>query len=218
MLGQVRLQWWREAIDEAYGGVLRPHEVMQALGPCIAEHQLSRCYFDRLLDAREADLDDRPLPTMAALQDYAEATSSTLGWLALEILGASGDAARTAVGHVGAAWALSGLLRALPLHLKAKRIYLPRDLTLRHGLDPQALVAPPAAQAGARPLCNVVAEIADTARLHLSAARALRPEVEAAALPMLLPAVISRHHLRRLARAGHDPFSRSLPQPVALSR
>ena len=40
----------------------------------------------------EADLDPEPLETLAALEDYAEGTSSTLVLLALEILGARGSA------------------------------------------------------------------------------------------------------------------------------
>ena len=211
MLGQVRLQWWREAIDDAYRGILRSHEVVQALVSVIDQHHLSRSYFDRLLDARESDLDDRPPATMTALEEYVEATSSTLGWLALEVLGADGEAARTAVGHVGVAWALTGLLRALPLHLKMKRVFLPSDLMARHGLDPHTLVARP----GDQELVGAVAEVADATLMHLTTAWALRPDVDATAVPLLLPAVIAKRYLRRLARAGHDPFSKKFSRPAA---
>jgi len=38
LLGQIRLQWWREAIGEAYaGGAIRPHEVMTPLAGAIRE-------------------------------------------------------------------------------------------------------------------------------------------------------------------------------------
>lgn len=212
MLGQIRLQWWREAIDDAYRGDLRSHAVVQSLGAVIERSHLSRRYFNRLFDARERDLENSPPKTMAALEDYAEATSATLGWLALEILGASTEVTRTAVGHVGTAWALVGLLRALSRHLPKNRVYLPSDLMLRHGFDLCTL----AAQPSQRQLADAVAEIADVARGHLAAAGALRPDVEAAALSALLPAAIARGYLRRLARAGHDPFSANHSRPAAL--
>ena len=212
MLGQIRLQWWREAIDDAYRGDLRSHAVVQSLGAVIERFHLSRRYFDRLFDARERDFENSPPETMAALEDYAEATSATLGWLALEILGASTEVTRTAVGHVGTAWALVGLLRALSRHLPKNRVYLPLDLMLRHGFDLCTL----AAQPSQRQLADAVAEIADVACGHLDSARALRPHIEAAALPLLLPAVAARRYLRRLALAAYDPYAKRFIRPTAI--
>ena len=212
MLGQVRLQWWREAIDGAFSGNLRSHEVIQALGPVIERHGLSRTHFDRLIDAREYDLDDQPLPTMAALEDYAEGTSATLNWLALEVLGVRGKNEYEAAGKVGVAWALIGMLRALPLHTSSKRVYLPSDLMARHGFDRERLIAksPP------RKLNGAVAEIADAARDRLAASRAFRSHMEAGALPVLLSAVTANAYLRRLARARNDPYALNVSRPALL--
>src|SRR5882724_1426131 len=88
MLGQIRLQWWREAIDEIYGGGrVRRHEVVQPLADAVRRFDLTRYHFDRLLDGRAADLDEAPPASLAALESYAEATSSRLIYLALETLG-----------------------------------------------------------------------------------------------------------------------------------
>ncbi len=212
MLGHVRLQWWREAIDDAFSGKIRSHEVMQALGPVIASNGLSRCHFDRLIDAREYDLDDQPLATLAALENYAEGTSAALNWLALEVLGASGKNENEAAGHVGAAWALVGLLRALPLHTSVKRVYLPSDLMARHGFDRERLVATPPPQN----LSEAVAEIAEVALERLAKSRALASHVKAVALPVLLSAVIVNAYLRRLARAHHDPYALNTRRPALL--
>src|ERR1700726_4811829 len=77
MLGQIRLQWWREVLDAAYAGTLiRQHPVAVPLSAVIREFGLSRQPFDRLVDTRERDLDDQPPATLAALEDYAEGTSA----------------------------------------------------------------------------------------------------------------------------------------------
>ena len=60
-----------------------------------------------------------------------------------------------------------------------------------------------------------VSTVAEDARRHLDAARALRSRVASAALPALLPAVPARHDLDRLARAGHDPAVLARPKPVS---
>src|SRR6202048_583115 len=59
MLGQIRLQWWRENIAAAFeGGPVRPHPVAEALTTVIRDLRLSRDHFDRLIDGRETDLGD----------------------------------------------------------------------------------------------------------------------------------------------------------------
>src|SRR5579872_6213314 len=53
MLGQIRLQWWREAVEAAFAGAPpRHHEVAGPLAAAIGEFGLTRRHFDRLIDAR----------------------------------------------------------------------------------------------------------------------------------------------------------------------
>src|SRR5438874_6276930 len=89
MLGQIRLQWWREVLDAAYAGAPpRQHEVVLPLTAAIHEFGLNRELFDRLIDTRERDLADEPPASLAALEDYAEGSSAPLVALALQALGA----------------------------------------------------------------------------------------------------------------------------------
>ena len=127
--------------------------------------------------------------------------------LALDILGAgSNTAARQAGNGVGLAWALTGLLRALPFHARQKRLYLPRDLLNRYGVPLGDLFE-------LRPSSNLartVAAVAQRAEGHLTAARAQQAKVSRAALPALLPGVLARRHLRVLARSAYNPFAASV--------
>src|SRR5580704_15885570 len=51
MLGQIRLQWWREAIAAAYAGAPpRRHEVVEPLTAALRAPGLSREHFERLID------------------------------------------------------------------------------------------------------------------------------------------------------------------------
>src|SRR5947209_11426724 len=68
MLGQIRLQWWREVLDTAYAGAPpRNHPVAIALTTAIREFGLTRELFDRLVDTRERDLVNDPPASLAAL-------------------------------------------------------------------------------------------------------------------------------------------------------
>ena len=78
ILGEIRLQWWREALDGIAAGAPPAHPVVDALDRAIGQYNLSRSLFDRLLAARAFDLDDAPPATLDALEAYAEDTSATL--------------------------------------------------------------------------------------------------------------------------------------------
>jgi NADH dehydrogenase [ubiquinone] 1 alpha subcomplex assembly factor 6 len=214
MLGQIRLQWWREAIDEIYrGGVLRKHEVVQPLAEAIGRFGLTRYHFDRLIDAREADLADTAPASLAAVETYAGETSGRLVSLALEILGAREEAAMAAGRHVGTAWALVGLIRALPVQLRLRRLTLPADLMAEHGVDEAQLL-----ELRPSPAVNaVVARVAGVAREHLAQAKELRRKVPRKAMAALLTAPLARVHLRRIGKAQNDPFDPALALPDNLA-
>ncbi|MSO77271.1 MAG: squalene/phytoene synthase family protein [Alphaproteobacteria bacterium] len=202
LLGQIRLQWWRDTLDEIYAGVPRRHEVALALaasGVAAARH---RGLFDRLIDARERDLFDRPPATLAELEDYADATSGGLVRLALAAHGIADPVADAAGRQVGVAWALTGLLRALPFHAQARRHYMPADLMAAEGVDPAALYE---GRPG-RDLGSVVRNVAVLAETRLAEARSMQPALPRAALPALLLATLAGRHLARLRAAEFDPF------------
>ena len=209
MLGQIRLQWWREVIDAAYSGApTRRHEVAEPLTATIRDYGLTRQYFDRLIDAREHDLADEPFSDMPALEAYAEATSATLLWLAQEIFGARDEPAMMAAREAGIGYALAGLLRAMPFHAATGRCVIPSDLAVRTRLN----MADYAARRTTDTLRGAVAEVADTASRHLNASKQYRGY----GTSTLLSAVIARHYLSRLARAAHDPFAPLLITPDVL--
>jgi len=210
MLGQIRLEWWRESIAAAYrGDAVRQHPVVESLTAAIRELALTREHFARLIDARESDLADEPPASLAALEDYAEDSSASLVYLALEVLGVC-DADSRAVGHhIGIAYAFAGMLRAMPFQAHAGRRVIPTEIAERSGIAGQDY----SAVRGTAGLRAATAEIAAAALRHLDRARMHRGRPLRAALPALLPARIARRWLVRLKRAGYDPFDPSLALP-----
>jgi len=213
MLGQIRLQWWREIIDAAFAGTPpRQHEVAEPLAAVIADHALTRAHFDRMIDAREWDLADEPPATLALLEEYAEGTAATLLYLALDVLGVSEPAARESAREIGIGYALAGLLRAMPFHARAGRCYIPAEIAARAGLLPRDY-ADLRVSTGLR---AAAAEIAEAAAGHLQAARRNRREVPRSARAAMLPTVIADRFLSRLRRADYNPFAPELVAPDTL--
>ena len=213
-LGLLRLQWWRDTLEAIEAGPESRHAVAEALAGTIRRHDLDLALFGRLIDAREFDLEKRAPENLAALEAYAEGTSASLVRLALQVLGVEAAAAQAAGRHAGIAWALAGLLRAVPFHAAAKRLYLPRDLSDAAGLRTGELFELHSSPA----LCRVAEQVAARAREHLVAARAPGNQVPRKARPALLCATLAGQTLARLARAGYDPFdARPRERPPGLA-
>jgi NADH dehydrogenase [ubiquinone] 1 alpha subcomplex assembly factor 6 len=202
MLGQIRLQWWRDALDEIQAAKPpRRHQVVEPLADAIRRHNLPRDAFERLLLARERDLDDTPFQTLGELEAYADGTSGALIALALMILGTPDAEMLARSRQVGRGYALVGLLRAIPFHARQHRCLLPDDVLARHGMDRDAVLA----MTRSSGLAAAVAEIASVAEAGLKPVRAT-----AAAWPALAPAVLARRHLKTLRRVKYDVFAPSL--------
>lgn len=207
MMGLIRLQWWRDALAEIAQGKVRAHEVVRPLAGAIASHGLTPELFERLIAARERDLDPDPPGDLASLVDYARNSSGALSELALEVLGKPSAALREAGQAAGIAWSLVGLLRAVPFHASQRRVYLPADLLNQAGITPGQLVE----RGGQAPLKPVVMAISDEAGRWAAKARSAG-KVPRAFLPALLPLTLAGQYRRRLASAGFDPFDARVQQ------
>lgn len=211
MLGQIRLQWWREAIEGIERGEVRGHEAAVALAETRSDAPLPARELIALIDARERDLDDEPLADMASLEAYAEATSSAVMSIAGGMLaGSRVEAARAAIRPAGIAYALTGLLRALPGHASQGRLYLPLDLLRRHDLDPHRIFAGEMSDG----LRAAVVEVAARARERLDEARRQRSVIDRTLLPALLPAALCDRYLSIVSAPDFDIFRQSTEVPA----
>jgi NADH dehydrogenase [ubiquinone] 1 alpha subcomplex assembly factor 6 len=111
-LGLIRLQWWRDALAALYAGNILQHEVLAALAPAVRAHDLPQVWFQDVINARETDLQGRPLASLAELEEYATASVTPLNRLVLKVL--NREAAEETLQAVSAAYGLTGLLRAAP--------------------------------------------------------------------------------------------------------
>lgn len=209
MMGLVRLQWWRDCIAEIYAGNARRHQVAQPLAAAVARHGLPRDSLDRLIDAREADMDGGAPADLAALIAYAESTGGALLELAVRIVRGDGAAAAPALSaarDLGTGWALTGLVRAIPFHARAKRVYMPQALMAEAGVAVDDLLE---LRPGAG-LPAVARRICTEAEQRLARAQAILPRPPRAAYPVFLMAVLARRQLGVLKASGFDVFDARL--------
>ena len=98
---KIRMQWWRDALNSIYedpsqDGVSKQgstddlanscwnNPVVRVLDYAVHESNLTRRFLERLLEARETDLDIKQVNTVNDAIQYAESTFSSLLYLSLE--------------------------------------------------------------------------------------------------------------------------------------
>lgn len=110
MIAEMRLQWWRDALEEIGGtGKPRKHEVVDALA-AVLDAEGAAC-LDGLVAARRWDIYKDAFEDETHLADYLDATAGHLMWTAARLLGA-GDAG--VVRDFAFASGAANLLRAVP--------------------------------------------------------------------------------------------------------
>jgi phytoene synthase len=112
MLGQIRLQWWREAIGRLYLGAPDPHPLLRALGPVIARTNLPEAQFDAVIAGCEAEL----WPESLVTDEAREGQSALLALKRHAIFGASGGPSDETLGAAAQALSASAALRHLARH------------------------------------------------------------------------------------------------------
>jgi 15-cis-phytoene synthase len=197
--GEVRLQWWREVLDGARPQEAAANPVAAALLATMAGHDLPGSALIDLIDAREFDLYDDPMPTVAALEAYARRTASTLFAQASRLLGGEGVAELT--DPAGIAYAVTGLLRSFALHASRRQLFVPVEILERHGVA----IADIFAGRSSPQLGVALADLRRVARHHLDALTAQRVPAEIVAA--LLPVSLVRGYLDRMERRDYAPFT-----------
>jgi 15-cis-phytoene synthase len=201
--GEMRLQWWRDALSGRGYGSVTANPVATALLDTMVRYRLSATPLLGLLQARSFDLYDEPMPTLAEFESYACSTSSSLIEFAASILvGGTSASSIEPARHAGLAYAIAGLLRALPVHAARGQVYLPADVLERHGAARQDIFAGTATWQ----LRAALAEMRLLARRHLAALNEGINDIPAAAAPAFIPVALVPPLLARMEHRRYDPF------------
>jgi phytoene synthase len=199
--GEIRLAWWREVFEGGRGEEAGAHPVASAMLQTIADNRLPREAFIRMTEARVFDLYDDPVPTLNDLEGYAGDTSSALIRLASIVLAEGREpGGAEAAGHAGVAYAIIGLLRALPFQAQRGQVFLPAEVLARHGARRDDILHGEATDA----VRATLADMRALARRHLEAARSATHGPESA--PAFLPLVIAELYLKKMEQPGYEPF------------
>ena len=195
LLGEMRLQWWRDALasDEPTG-----HAAADAVRYAAKAFALDGNRLLGLIDARIFDVTGDVMPDMQATGAYLQKTAGSMFALAAQITGDEDSLPRDIVSDAAIAYGLTGLMRALAIDRARGRLHLPQTLFEDRGAtlddvfkggNPQAIGA---ALADGRVLAGEA----------LENARKVLPSIEPRYRLAFLPLALVAPSLKALSRAG----------------
>jgi phytoene synthase len=100
---------------------------------------IPRRYAEQLIDGVGRDVDQQRYESFEELSDYCYGVASTVGLMAMHIIGFSGPEAVPYAVKLGVALQLTNILRDIGEDLRSGRIYLPQDELAAYGITEQDL-------------------------------------------------------------------------------
>lgn len=201
--GEIRLQWWREVLSGERAGEAAAHPVAAALRETLARYGFVATPLLELIDERIFDLYDEPMATVGDLELYGIRTQSPVFAMAAGILKPGGMPPELFTLDVGVASTIGGILRSFGRHAIRRQLYVPLEVLERHQVSREDIFA---AQ-GSERLLAALAEMRGIARRHLAAAQVKLESAPPEILPAFLPIALVGPQLRRMERAGYQPFA-----------
>ena len=197
--GEIRLQWWNDVVNGERDGEANANPVAAALLATMERYHLGRNVLLDLIEARRFDLYEDTMRTLDDVEAYLRRISSSLISLAVLILaGAEFEAVAT---PAGIASGLAEILRAFPIHVARRQLYLPTEILERHQVRLHDVFAGRSSPG----LVAAFAELRDIARRHLAKAGQGLTELPPEAVSALLPLAVVRPWIDRSERT--DPFA-----------
>lgn len=202
--GEIRLQWWNDALKGDEHGAVRQNPLADALLTTLDRYALPPGTLQRLIGARRFDLYDDPMPDLETFEGYAGETASTLLQLSAMILNEGlpvepGDAA----GHLGVAQAMTGHLRAFGYVASQGRIMLPWSVLEANGVREGEIFSGTDSEG----LHEALGQIAELAGEHLRKAKAAIAALPGKLRPAFAILPVIEAELAAWRRRGGSPFA-----------
>ncbi|XP_070239097.1 NADH dehydrogenase (ubiquinone) complex I, assembly factor 6 isoform X3 [Bos mutus] len=211
-IGLMRMQFWKKTVDDIYSDNPPHQPVAIELWKAVRRHNLTKRWLMKIIDEREKNLDDKAYRNIQELENYAENTQSSLLYLTLEILGIKDLHADHAASHIGKAQGIVTCLRATPYHGSRRRVFLPMDICMLHGVSQEDFLR----KSQDRNVRDVVYDVASQAHLHLKHARSFHRSVPVKAFPAFLQTVALEDYLKKIQQVDFDLFHPSLQRKNTL--
>ncbi len=202
MLGEIRLQWWREAIEGIYENNPRNHEIVLPLHQAVQSKNIPMQSFIDIIDARAADIYDENPETLNDFENYLGKTSGNLSKLAAQIIGVQDAPSLSLTYDMGLVWGLIGSMRTIRYHISLKKLSLPQDMMDQYGVGKRDIFG----QMENENINKLIKDLCQSAKQYLDQLAQDKKQIEPEIRSLFLLSALSRSYLNMIKKAGYNPF------------
>ncbi|KAK9464260.1 Squalene/phytoene synthase-domain-containing protein [Lipomyces arxii] len=222
---RLRLQFWKQTLQDIFAGKVPPSEpVAVLLAEVIKQRAYTRSFFTRMVDARMARVGDPPFASISSLADYGEAAYSSMLYLLGESMpSAHSTEAEHVCSHIGRAIGVVDILTDFPAAVeRRRRVLLPLDIMIKYDLREEDLLRRLDRQDAElnKRLQDAIFEVATHANDQLITARSMfeetvtkiggRKSIDDAMFAPMLSAVATKTWLEQLEKVDFNLYSPKL--------
>jgi len=210
MLGEIRLQWWLEVLDEISEGTVREQPVIQELA-LLWQYPQTPVLLKALLNSRQADFQDNGVTSFDELSTYASGVGGTLyEAAALVQCGQLSEDAKKVAHYLGASWAMLGLVRALPYYWQKGKGPVTGEMSA-------GMLSPKAGDAF-QLLSPTIHKMMDYVEIYKEKALFLRPKLNSKEKKLLLKSTLINIYQKSLTEVANNPFETIKTEPSDLKK
>lgn len=211
LMGQIRLKWWLEKIDSIYdendenGENIESHPIITPLADVIKTYDLPYGLFEKLIEQRWKIISpDFCLQNMDELENHIKEAEFPIILLVMNVLKKTQDLSDEQIEAASSMSIACGLADIMKNFLKdraCRRVFIPQDLILAHGLTPQKIID---FKPDAKRLSPIFKELAERANKKLKRARKYRKDCPKNLHPALLLGVVTESNLKILKASNYE--------------
>lgn len=150
-IGQFRMQFWRDTVNKTFAGnpprepisilLHRALTDLSARNGGSSSNSAVKFWLLRFINTREKYMDNRPFTSLAALEEYAENTYSTLMYMTLAAMPLQSMHVDHLASHIGKACGIVAVLRGVPVLAAPPRpIHTPQGVEVAGTRSPALLL------------------------------------------------------------------------------
>lgn len=202
MLGEIRLQWWRESIDGIYEDNPRNHEVVLPLHAAVKRTNVAKQEFINIINARAADIYDENPKSLSEFEMYLGETSGNLTRIAAQMIGEKNEDVLSMAYELGQVWGLIGTLRAIRYHISLKKLSLPQDLMDEFDVKKRDIFSMECDEK----VQNLIKTLSLSAHQYLDHIATDKKKLSKEMKSLFLLSALSRSYLNTIKKADYNPF------------
>jgi 15-cis-phytoene synthase len=211
-MGEIRLHWWRDALD-APAELSTGSEVADAARSIARSDAQLATLLHAMIDGHAAQLGAQGFLGEDAFWEFVWKTEGAQFAAAAHVLSGSGEAVARAARTAGEAYGVARIMFTLPRSLAVGRLPLPQSRLTSGELSPEALRT----GAGGAKLALLTRNLSDQASANLQSARRRVRKLPPAATAAFLPLALVRPYLRAAEASASGGFH-SEPRIVPFGR